>query len=234
MASKKEITVSDIINTILKFHKRYSTDIFKGNEEPKYKLYIRDINTIIKQMKSVTLPDEDIKKLIDSVIVHDLDKLKFSFNERELVKAKYSELAELGKNIVLEEKKPENLNEYIRNLKIYKINQSALEIVHYTSNNALFYDLLKMIRNSKLSLYKRVYLKRVADKITSNLPDNFSLENEDYELAQIIRLIQVDEKFNSALMGSKASAASTINKKLANDEYQINLINIERAKKLYK
>lgn len=112
-----------------------------------------------------------------------------------------------------------NLNDFIKSLRIFIPYGQFLKEEYYETSYQLYLDLRKILLSRKLSAFQILYTDRIATKINVEskemLPTNYL--NEDFELSQIINRIETDEGFRKRVKSTKRQAA--IIDKIISSEY---------------
>lgn len=126
-----------------------------------------------------------------------------------------------------------NVNDWIKSLKIYILgrvySRTPLLIDYYQSSDEVYRGIRKIVFTKNPPLYKKIYAYRVVEKLDSkenqmSLPKGVSLKKEDYELTQLMRLIQSHEEVFNPWKFWGNSNALLINERLATCEWENDMI----------
>lgn len=94
-----------------------------------------------------------------------------------------------------------DFNSWIRSLKIFKMGSNGLEDKIYETSYELYEGMRKIILSKKSPSYKKIYMSMIVEKLEhqenkDKLPTNIKIEQEDYELYQIIKLVKQNNDLN--------------------------------------
>lgn len=177
----------------------------------KIMVFTDNLNLITKIRKRKLSDDESItlrkltEELIKLGIEEPVENIK-SYKRTELFKLTTKAKRELEKIRYIEEQEPEikNINDWIKSLKIYKLENNNLSQIYYQNSYELYQDIRKIILSKTVPNYQKIYAARVINKIEEqNKLSKINIKIEDYELSELIRLIKNNSEFNYKLMPFK-------------------------------
>lgn len=98
----------------------------------------------------------------------------------------------------------ETFDDWIKSLKIYKLNGNYLSLNYYDKSYDLYTDMRKIVLKRNSTVHQKIYAVRVCDKLLEEknqetLPNKMSLKQGDYELSEIIRLISNSPQYHYEL-----------------------------------
>lgn len=155
-----------------------------------------------------------LRKLLEELLRKEFETLEY-FKEqryfgRDIDKQKIVHLSNLTNQLqevlwkmpyVREEKvKIETINDWIKDLKIYRLNGKSLKLDYYQSSDDLYQDMEKITLEKDAPTYKKIYAIRVSKKLSSEenqsrLPKGINLQVEEPRWMKLIKVIQ-DPEFN--------------------------------------
>ena len=175
----------------------------------KIKIFTDNLNLITKLRKRKLSDDECIalRKLTEELIKQGINEpvtnIK-SYKRNQLFKLTSKTKKELEKIPYIQEPQPEinNINDWVKSLKIYKLQSDVLSENYYKNSYELYQDIRKIVLSKTIPNYKKIYVDRVIDKLEEGqdkLPQSINLKIEDYELSELIRLIKNNPNSNYRL-----------------------------------
>lgn len=175
----------------------------------KIKIFTDNLNLITKLRKRKLSDDECIalRKLTEELIKQGINEpvtnIK-SYKRNQLFKLTSKAKKELEKIPYIQEPQPEinNINDWVKSLKIYKLQSDVLSENYYKNSYELYQDIRKIVLSKTIPNYKKIYVDRVIDKLEEGqdkLPQSINLKIEDYELSELIRLIKNNPNSNYRL-----------------------------------
>lgn len=175
----------------------------------KIKIFTDNLNLITKLKKRKLSDDECIalRKLTEELIKQGINEpvtnIK-SYKRNQLFKLTSKAKKELEKIPYIQEPQPEinNINDWVKSLKIYKLKSDVLSENYYKNSYELYQDIRKIVLSKTIPNYKKIYVDRVIDKLEEGqdkLPQSINLKIEDYELSELIRLIKNNPNSNYRL-----------------------------------
>lgn len=175
----------------------------------KIKIFTDNLNLITKLRKRKLSDDECIalRKLTEELIKQGINdpvtNIK-SYKRNQLFKLTSKAKKELEKIPYIQEPQPEinNINDWVKSLKIYKLKSDVLSENYYKNSYELYQDIRKIVLSKTIPNYKKIYVDRVIDKLEEGqdkLPQSINLKIEDYELSELIRLIKNNPNSNYRL-----------------------------------
>ena len=97
-----------------------------------------------------------------------------------------------------------DINSWIKSLKIFKMGNNGLNEDIYENSYDLYQGIKNIILCKKSPLYKKIYVNKIVEKLEANeskLPNNIKIENEDYELYQMMKLVKQSPEFDYHNLG---------------------------------
>lgn len=104
-----------------------------------------------------------------------------------------------------------DLNEWIESLNIGKFIGQHVGTEQYQTSYELFVDLRKVIMDKKASQKQEIYTGRIVDQLDEgrkSLSENCKIEVSDYELAQLIKMIQSNPRYHYKLLHHQYNSCS--------------------------
>ena len=200
------------------------------------KLFESSLEIISEIKNNYYITEEDylaLRKLTQELIKQGIDKpvtdIK-SYKRNNIYKLTNQLKEELAEIPSIEEKETEinNINDWIKSLKIYKLNGQYLSRNYYQTSYELYKDIRKIVLSKKTQNYKKIYVSRVMTKLEdeqNNLPQNINIRIEDYELSELIRLIKNNPELNYELMPFKYENY-LVKERFERIEWQNNLLSL--------
>lgn len=93
-----------------------------------------------------------------------------------------------------------NIDDWIRSLKIFKLDGKYISTDYYQTSYDLYYDIRKIVLKRNQPLYKRIYLGTVSNILDRENKKTDNILKADYELSELVRKIKNNPDFNYRLM----------------------------------
>ena len=173
-----------------------------------------------------------LRNLINEVINFDFNENNLSlksFKRRKLCELMFQIKEEVKNNpcLQLPKEEPTNFNSWIRSLKIFKIGSNGLEDSIYETSYDLYQQMRKIILNRKSPSYQKIYLTQIVDKLElKNSKFYMEMEQYDYELYQIVRLVNKNPDMNYHDNNHKLGNLALTKARVLTNQTNINRVNL--------